>query len=131
MHNRRRRFWEWRDRTLANLGHIIDKLTVRNILRRHYLEPVPQRRMAGRSWAQFLKLHWEVLTATDFFTVEVATWHGLVTYYVLVAMELATRRVPDRRHHPASHRGLHAAVRPAIDRSLRRLSAGETVLDSR
>ena len=45
------------------------------------------------SWAQFLKLHWEVLAATDFFTVEVATWHGLVTYYVLVVMELATRRV--------------------------------------
>ena len=45
------------------------------------------------SWAQFLKMHWEVLAATDFFTVEVATWHGLVTYYVLVVMELATRRV--------------------------------------
>jgi transposase InsO family protein len=45
------------------------------------------------SWAQFLKLHWEVLAAMDFFTVEVATWHGLVTYYVLVVMELATRRV--------------------------------------
>ena len=45
------------------------------------------------SWAQFLKLHWEVLAATDFFTVEVATWQGLVTYYVLVVMELATRRV--------------------------------------
>jgi putative transposase len=45
------------------------------------------------SWAQFLKRHWEVLATTDFFTVEVATWHGLVTYYVLVVMELATRRV--------------------------------------
>jgi putative transposase len=45
------------------------------------------------NWTQFLKLHWEVLAATDFFTVEVATWHGLVTYYVLVVMELATRRV--------------------------------------
>ena len=45
------------------------------------------------SWTQFLKLHWDVLAATDFFTVEVATWHGLVTYYVLVVMELATRRV--------------------------------------
>ena len=45
------------------------------------------------SWAKFLKIHWEVLAATDFFTVEVATWHGLVTYYVLFVMELATRRV--------------------------------------
>jgi transposase InsO family protein len=78
---------------LANLGHAIDKLTVRNILRRHHLEPAPQRRKAGMSWGQFLKLHWEVLAATDFFTVEVATWHGLVTYYVLVVMERATRRV--------------------------------------
>ncbi len=74
---------------LANLGHQIDKMTVRNILRRHFIDPAPQRRKAGMSWAQFLKLHWEVLAATDFFTVEVATWHGLVTYYVLVVMELA------------------------------------------
>jgi len=78
---------------LANLGHAIDKITVRNILRRHHLEPAPQRRKGGMSWAQFLKLHWDVLVATDFFTVEVATRHGLVTYYVLVVMELATRRV--------------------------------------
>jgi hypothetical protein len=78
---------------LANLGYRIDKLTVRNILRRHSIDPAPQRRKAGMSWAQFLTLHWEVLAATDFFTVEVATWHGLVTYYVLVVMELATRRV--------------------------------------
>ena len=44
-------------------------------------------------WGQFLTLHWEILEATDFFTVEVATWHGLVTYYVLLVMELVTRRV--------------------------------------
>ncbi len=69
---------------LANLGHHIDKITVRNILRRHHMDPAPQRRKAGMSWAQFLKLHWEVLAATDFFTVEVATWHGLVTYYVFL-----------------------------------------------
>jgi transposase InsO family protein len=78
---------------LANVGHALDKITVRNILRRHHLEPAPQRRQAGMSWAQFLKQHWEVVTATDFFTVEVAKWHELVTYDVLVVMELATRRV--------------------------------------
>src|SRR5499426_3149369 len=78
---------------LANLGHQIDKIPVRNILRRHHMEPAPQRRKGGMGWAQFLQLHWEVLAATDFFTVEVATWHGFVTYYVLVVMELATRRV--------------------------------------
>src|SRR5256886_314339 len=79
---------------LANLGHHIDKLTVRNILRRHHLEPAPQRRKGGMGWAQFLKLQWEVLAATDFFTFEGATWHGLVTYSMLGVMELATRPVP-------------------------------------
>jgi putative transposase len=78
---------------LANLGHHIDASTVRNILRRHHFEPAPHRRKGGMSWAQFLRLHWEVRAATDFFTVEVATWHDLVTYYVLIVMELATRRV--------------------------------------
>lgn len=70
------------------MGHHIDKLTVRNILRRHHIDPAPQRRKAGMSWGQFVKLHWEVLAATDFFTVEVATWHGLVTYSMLVVMEV-------------------------------------------
>ena len=56
---------------LANLGHHIDKLTVRNILRRHHMDPAPQRRKGGMGWAQFLKLHW-ALAATDFFTVEAA-----------------------------------------------------------
>src|SRR5712691_7154187 len=51
---------------LANLGHHIDKITVRNILRRHHMEPAPQRRQAGMSWSQFLQMHWEVLAATDF-----------------------------------------------------------------
>jgi transposase InsO family protein len=78
---------------LANLGHRVDKITVRNILRRHHVDSAPKRRQEGMSWSQFLKMHWDVLAATDFFTVEVATWHGLVTYYVLVVMELNTRRV--------------------------------------
>jgi hypothetical protein len=66
---------------LANPGRRIDKITVRYILRRHHLEPAPQRRKAGMAWQQFLKIPWKVLAATEFFTVEVATWHGLVTYY--------------------------------------------------
>jgi hypothetical protein len=79
-------YW-WIHGALANLGYAIDAGTVRNILRRHHLDPTPQRWKAGMSWAKFLKLHWAVLAATDFFTVEVATWHGLVTYYVLFVME--------------------------------------------
>jgi putative transposase len=77
----------------SNRGHRIAKITVRNLLRRHHIDPAPKRRAGGMSWSQFLQLHWEVLTATDFFTVAVATWDGLVTYDILVVMELSTRRV--------------------------------------
>jgi putative transposase len=34
-----------------------------------------------------------ILASTDFFTVEVLTWRGLVTYYVLFFLHLETRRV--------------------------------------
>ena len=75
--------WEYRrlQGALANLGAYIDAITAWNILRRYHPEPATQRRRAGMGWAPFLKTHWEVLAATDFFTIEVATWHGLVTYY--------------------------------------------------
>ena len=78
---------------LANLGYLVDKITVRNILRRHHVDPAPKRRQGGMRWSQFLKMHREMPAATDCFTVEVAAWHGLVTYYVLVVMQLSTRRV--------------------------------------
>ena len=45
------------------------------------------------SWSTFLKAHWDVLAAIDFTTVEVWTKGGLVTFYLLFAMELKTRRV--------------------------------------
>jgi hypothetical protein len=61
------RTWGYRriQGALANLGHAIDAITVRNILRRHHMEPAPQRRQAGMCWAQFLKMHWEVLAAAS------------------------------------------------------------------
>lgn len=61
------RTWGYRriQGALANLGHHIDKITVRDILRRHHIEPAPQRLKVGMSWMQFLTLHWEVLAATE------------------------------------------------------------------
>jgi putative transposase len=44
------------------------------------------------SWSTFLKEHWPRLAALDFTTVGVWTKGGLVTYYVLFVMELATRK---------------------------------------
>lgn len=77
---------------LANLGHVISSTTVANVLKRHGIEPAPERRK-HTTWGSFLSSHWELLSATDFFTVEVWTTRGLVTYYVLFTIRLATRRV--------------------------------------
>ena len=54
------------------------------------------RRRSGnkaRKWSEFIRTHLDVLAGTDFFTVEVLTWYGLVTYYVLFFIELGSRRV--------------------------------------
>ncbi|HKX24319.1 MAG TPA: helix-turn-helix domain-containing protein [Candidatus Saccharimonadales bacterium] len=112
---------------LANLGHHIDASTVRNILHRHHLDPAPQRRKGGMGWAQFLKLHWEVLAATDFFTVEVATWPGLVTYYVLFVMELATRRVQIAGITPHPTAACMQQCARQLTDPLRRVPAGQAV----
>ena len=77
---------------LANLGHIIAPNTVKNILIRHGIDPAPERKKRT-SWKTFLKAHWDVIAATDFFTVEVWTRRGLVTYFVLFVMRLKTRCV--------------------------------------
>lgn len=77
---------------LANLGHQISDQTVGNILRRHSIAPAPQRSRTT-TWKEFIRRHLDVLAATDFFTVEVLTWRGLVTYYVLFFMHIESRRV--------------------------------------
>jgi transposase InsO family protein len=77
---------------LANLGHRVSDTTVGNILREHGIEPAPERRR-HTTWKAFLKAHWEVLGAVDFTTIEVWTKGGLVTFYLLFVMEVATRRV--------------------------------------
>jgi len=76
---------------LKKLGHQAGPSYVREVLRRHGLPPVPNRK--GPSWKQFLQAHLDVTWATDFFTEEVWTLGGLVTYYVLFFLHLGTRRV--------------------------------------
>jgi putative transposase len=77
---------------LSNLGHEVSHQTVANILKRHGLEPAPGREKK-RTWREFIRSHAEVLTAVDFFTTEVWTGRGLMTYYVLTFMRVATREV--------------------------------------
>ena len=45
------------------------------------------------SWQTFLRAHWGEIAAADFFKTEVWTWHGLVTFYTVFVIELASRRV--------------------------------------
>ena len=77
---------------LANLGYPVSDQTVGNILRRHGIGPVPERSKTT-TWRDFIRRHMDVLAGTDFFTVEVLTWRGLVTYYVLFFIHLESRRV--------------------------------------
>ncbi len=86
--------WGYRRLTgaLANLGHKISHQTVANILKRHGVAPAPERGK-GLSWGEFIRSHREVLAAVDFFTAEVWTGRGLMTYYVLSCMRVASRQV--------------------------------------
>lgn len=77
---------------LANLGHEVSDQTVGNILRRHNIAPAPERSRAT-TWKEFIRSHLDVLAGTDFFSVEVLTWRGLVTYYVVFFIEVGSRRV--------------------------------------
>ena len=50
-----------------------------------------------------------MLAGTDFFTVEVLTLRGLVTYYVLFFIHLESRKVEHRRDHCPPERAMDAA----------------------
>lgn len=45
------------------------------------------------TWRTFVEAHWPALVAADFFTTEVWTTRGLVTYYTAFVIELHSRRV--------------------------------------
>src|SRR2546428_7299265 len=75
---------------LKNLDHCVARSTVAKVLRDHGIPPAPGR---PSSWRTFLRAHWGVIAGADFFTTEVWTPRGLVTYYTLFVLDLASRRV--------------------------------------
>jgi hypothetical protein len=77
---------------LRNLGHEIGRNTIKRILLKSGIDPVPLRKKS-MSWATFLKAHWGAIAATNFFSVEVLTRTSLVRYFVLFIIDLQTRRV--------------------------------------
>jgi putative transposase len=75
---------------MSNLGHELARSTVADILKRHGIEPAPERNRKT-TWKEFLSRHWELIVAADFFTVEVWTRRG--RFIVLFIIDLSTRKV--------------------------------------
>jgi transposase len=77
---------------LKHLGYTISAQTVGNILKRYGIPPASQRK-GTTTWKEFIRTHMDVLVATDFFTTEVWTACGLVTYYVLFFIHVGSRKI--------------------------------------
>jgi len=77
---------------LRKLGvRSVSQGTVRNILKRHGVEPAPDRR--DPLWDTFLRRHAETLWACDFFTTNVLTARGVRPASVLAFIHVKSRRV--------------------------------------
>jgi transposase InsO family protein len=86
---------KWKDNTriqgaLKNLGHGVARSTVAKVLKANGILPAPDR---PSSWRTFLRAHWGAIAGADFFTSEVWTPRGLITYYTLFVLDLRSRRV--------------------------------------
>ncbi|HEX2171365.1 MAG TPA: hypothetical protein VHL09_02830, partial [Dehalococcoidia bacterium] len=55
---------------LTKLGYQLEGSTVRDILQRHWVPPVPTRRRQSSTWRAFLSRHRDQILACDYFTVE-------------------------------------------------------------
>jgi transposase InsO family protein len=75
---------------LKNLGHGVARSTVAKVLKANGILPAPDR---PTSWRTFLRAHWGEIAGADFFTTEVWTPRGLITYYTLFVLDLRSRRV--------------------------------------
>jgi hypothetical protein len=77
---------------LSNLGYGISDQTVGNILKRQGLLPAPERKKTT-TWREFIRLHMDMLLATDFFTHEVWSWFGLVISALLCFLHCGRQNI--------------------------------------
>jgi len=77
---------------LSNIGYKVSDQTIGNVLKRNGIPPVPSRTQEA-NWSKFINAHQDVIAACDFFTAEVITPFGLITYYVLFFIHIGSRKV--------------------------------------
>jgi hypothetical protein len=65
---------------LKNLRHRVARSTVATIRKEECIPPSDER---PTSWQAFMRAHWNAFMAADFFTTEVWTVRGLITYYTV------------------------------------------------
>ena len=116
---------------LANLDHKVGRGTIASVLKVNGVEPAPERSTHIR-WSTFLKAHWKVIAASDFFTVEVWTPRGLITYYVLFVISIADRvvhvvGVTSRRRKRGCCRSAAVCLIPRMERSLARSTRSDSM----
>jgi putative transposase len=75
---------------VKNVGHRVGRSTIARILKAAGVPPVPER---PTWWQTFLRAHWGAIAGADFFTTEVWTRRGLMTFYTVFVNDLASRRV--------------------------------------
>ncbi len=77
---------------IVYLGYEISKSSVKNILIENGYDPEPDLTVRS-TWHDFIRSHWDVLAACDFFTIELLVGTKLVRCTVFFVIELATRKV--------------------------------------
>ncbi|MHC4881126.1 MAG: helix-turn-helix domain-containing protein [Planctomycetota bacterium] len=77
---------------IVYLGYEISKSTVKNILIENGYDPEPDLTVRS-TWHEFIRSHWDVLFACDFFTIELLVGTKLIRCTVFFVIELATRKV--------------------------------------
>jgi len=98
---------------LKNVGRRVGPSSIARISKAAGVPPVPER---PTSWQTFLRAHWGAIAGTDFFTTDVWSWRGLVTYYPVFVIDLASCRDADCRLDAPSQRSVHAPSRADPDR---------------
>jgi hypothetical protein len=94
---------------LKNVGHRVSWSTIARILRAQGIPPAPERPTSRQT---FLHAHWGQIGSADFFTTDVWTWRGLVTFSTVFVIELASRRREMESGGPRALAGREAARHP-------------------